>query len=593
MRSQVLPCLAIIGFSICTVFAAQDKPSQPVVTQGDVARFLDDYATRASRLGFSGVLLVEKSGQIILDKGYGLADIGRDIPNSTSTIFYLASLSKQYTAAAILKLESAGKLKVSDPIRQYLPEVPAEKSEITIQQLLTHTSGLDDFGFDPLESDWSVMGRDDAVRGILRAPLRSSPGAKFAYSNTNYILLAAIVERASGKPFQEFVRSNLLGPSGTHSTQFGWSLKGEGDSLQVAHGYAGAEDLGNYLDRRRSWLRVGPGDVLASVVDLDRWFRALKDGSLLPGAEREKMFSMQREIEPGFGYGYGWWIRSSPDKARTIVFHAGDYPGFHSELRWYSADDMTMILATNREIGGRSITEAVLNDLGALIAGKTTSLPHTVAFAPSGSPRFAGEYFLPNGAWLKVSDFHGSLLVEAPVPESLGVLRGENPNVASPCQQDGDRTLNLVLRLKHEGPGLYRTVLTPASMPGEKEFEAEWRSLFDRFGALKSFQILGNLPLKNDGSCESLLRMNYARKTLTMGFVWDHGRLASTEPGAKPPEALIFAPEGDNKFTSYDWNTGKRLRIEFKSDESGNVQTVTLTEPSGPVLLKRQTDPAN
>jgi CubicO group peptidase (beta-lactamase class C family) len=100
MRSQVLPCLAIIGFSICTVFAAQDKPSQPVVTQGDVARFLDDYATRASRLGFSGVLLVEKSGQIILDKGYGLADIGRDIPNSTSTIFYLASLSKQYTAAA-------------------------------------------------------------------------------------------------------------------------------------------------------------------------------------------------------------------------------------------------------------------------------------------------------------------------------------------------------------------------------------------------------------------------------------------------------------------------------------------------------------
>lgn len=150
-----------------------------------------------------------------------------------------------------------------------------------------------------------------------------------------------------------------------------------------------------------------------------------------------------------------------------------------------------------------------------------------------------------------------------------------------------------MLQLKHEGPGLYRTVLTPASMPDEKEFEAEWRSLFDRFGALKSFQILGNLPLKNDGFCESLLRMNYVGKTLTMGFVWDHGHLASTEPGAKPPEAVIFAPEEDNKFMSYDWNTGKRLRMEFKPDESGNVQTLTLTEPSGSVLLKRPTDPAN
>ena len=587
---RILPCFAITGFSFCTVFTAQDKHSQRVVIQGSVGRLLDDYATRASQLGFSGVLLVEKSGQIILHKGYGFADIERETPNSTSTIFYLASLSKQYTAAAILKLESSGKLKVGDPIRQYLVDVPADKSEITIHQLLTHSSGLDDFGFDPLESDWSVMDRDDAVRGILRTALRSSPGAKFAYSNTNYILLAAIVERASGKPIQEFVRSNLLGSSGARSTQFGWSLKG--GSPEVAHSYAGAEDLGNYLDRPRSWLRVGPGDVLASVIDLDRWFRALKDGSILPRAEREKMFSMQREIEPGFGYGYGWWIRSSPDRTRRVVFHAGDYAGFHSELRWYSADEMTMIVATNREIGGRSITEAFLNDLGALIAGKTAPLTQTVAFAPGGSPRFAGKYFLPNGAWLVVSDFHGSLLVEAPTPESLSVLRGESRNGTSSCEQDGDRTLNLVLQLKHEGPGAYRTVLTPSSMPDEKEFEVEWSSLFDRFGTLKSFQILGNLPLRKDGSCESLLRMNYVRKTLTMGFVWDRGRLASTEPGATPPEAVIFAPEAYNKFTSYDWNTGKRLSMEFKSDESGTVQTLTLIEPSGSVLLRRQNDRA-
>src|SRR5205085_8611691 len=168
-------------------------------TQRDLGSRLDEFLRGEEARGFSGAVLVDKEGRVILSKGYGLADRARGTRITEDTIFNVGSLAKQFTAAAILKLEMSGKLKTQDLISKYFDGVPEDKRAITIHQLLTHTSGL------PREhsaNSYDPANRDEMVRRVLALKLKSAPGAKYEYSNTEYMLLAAIIEKVSGQAYE-------------------------------------------------------------------------------------------------------------------------------------------------------------------------------------------------------------------------------------------------------------------------------------------------------------------------------------------------------------------------------------------------------
>ena len=196
---RLIPVLALVlALGGLSPAAAQDRP----VVNGDTGRTLDEYLSRLERFGYSGGALAVRGKDVLLMKAYGLADRARGVPLTTGSVYSLGSITKQFTAAAILTLEMQGKLSVTDPVSKYLDGVPADKAAITLHHLLTHSSGLAS-DFSP--TDFDPVGRDEYVRRAVQSSLLFKPGEGYEYSNAGYSLLAAIVEKVSGQPYEVYL----------------------------------------------------------------------------------------------------------------------------------------------------------------------------------------------------------------------------------------------------------------------------------------------------------------------------------------------------------------------------------------------------
>jgi CubicO group peptidase (beta-lactamase class C family) len=232
-----------------------------VIVRGDAAQRVDAFLSRLAGFDYSGSILIEMGGEIVLRKAYGFADRSRGIANRPDAVFDIGSMSKQFTAAAVLVLQQEGKVSVTDAIGKLLPDVPADKKEITVQQLLTHTAGLpSDFPMvNATEPDYEQVARDEAVRRVLAAPLVFRPGSNWAYSNCGYILLAAIVERASGTPFPDYVRETIFRPAGLTHTGFWCDAELKSRSVALGHDAFGTV-LHDPRTRPLSWCDLGGGE---------------------------------------------------------------------------------------------------------------------------------------------------------------------------------------------------------------------------------------------------------------------------------------------------------------------------------------------
>ena len=575
-------------FGVCsTVLVGQTK--QGMASNDSIASAIEEYGRSASSFGFSGTLLVARGRDVICQNGYGWANQAEKIPNGIETVYYIASLSKQFTATAVLLLEAEGKLKTTDKISTYLKDVPSDKAEITIHQLLTHSSGLPRFGWDESRNDWSVMTRDEAVSGILHQKLDQAPGTIFRYQNANYILLAAVVETLSGKTFQEFVRERLLGPAGIHSALFGIQSTPDRATMdKVALGYSDGSPTGSYLNRPKSWLRVGAGDMLISIGDLYRWHLALRDGKILPAHLCEKLFTIQMNVDSGFGYAYGWWVRQIDNRSR-VVFHGGDFNGYHCEFRWYPESDLYTIVAANSEFHGGSITEKLLNDVNDITKGRRSPLPHVITIGSDQLNRFRGDYDLPNGGGLHVSSDGGQLEIEAEGPIAADILANADPAGTKERELYGNSTLNLIARLKRGELTAYADALASQVAGAESEFKEEWESLGVRMGRLKSYQLLSTIFHSSDEAALSYVRLNFDHGSTVMGYAWKKGKLEYTIPGARPePGTVVFVPSTPFDFSSFDWRSGKLMKISFIENapegmesmklQGHNSQTYTLTK---------------
>lgn len=335
--------------SVVLVAVAAAPPSAPA---GDLAGKMDRWLVES---GFQGNALVTRGGSVLLRKGYGMADREKGTPYTPDTVFSIGSITKQFTAAAILKLEMQGRLRVDDKVAKYLPNVPDDKSGLTLHQLLTHTAGLEsDFA-----GDYDPVGRDEYVRRALVAPLRSRPGAAYFYANSGYSLLGAIVEIASGKPYEAYLRENLFTPAGMGDT--GYRLP-KWDPSRISVGYRRGERWGR-IDEK-PWAEDGPywalranGGMYSTLDDLSRWDRALNGDSILSSAAKAKLYA--RHVREGEGadtyYGYGWSIQDAPGGGRLIAHNGGNGVFFADFLRFVD-EDLVVIVSTNDSTvrGGRA-----------------------------------------------------------------------------------------------------------------------------------------------------------------------------------------------------------------------------------------------
>ncbi len=321
------------------------------VVVGALGAKLDAAVVEAGqKSGFSGEVLVEKDGQVILHKGYGLADRAKKTPVDASTVFSIGSITKAFTAAAILALEQDGKLAVSDPISKHLAGVPAEKAEITIHHLLTHAGGIVDYVDRPGEGgDFAAIEKPEAFKRLMESPLLFKPGQKSEYSNGGYVLLAMIIEKASGKTYQNYVRERLFKPAGMSSSGF-YSEQVWPDG-RVARGYGRRDVRGEIAPNHwpaPTWALLGAGGIVSSTTDLNAWVHAMEDDRVLNSAQRAKAFTAYFPVGPaGAGEGYGWMVGKS--RRGTTVRNVGGANefGFGANIFRYGDDHVTLIATCN------------------------------------------------------------------------------------------------------------------------------------------------------------------------------------------------------------------------------------------------------
>lgn len=311
--------------------------------KGKLGREIDETVMRLSQEGYSGSLLVARDDKVILKKGYGLADRERNIPNTSDTLFNVASVSKVFTAAAILQLEEKGKLQTSDHISKYLGTFPKEKNEATIHHLLTHTSGLVVKG-----AAFDYSSRKSFIQSVKETPVAAKPGEQYQYLNAGYSLLAAIVEEVSGLTFEEYLRRYIFKPAGMKITGYVWEPRFK--NALVAVGYRG-KNLKELKPEPRDtdvWASRGPEGLLTTVGDLYKWIKALDKNKVLSESTKKKMFTAYANDDEGYGWHVGKTARGG-----LLVNRGGGLPAFESELRWYVDEKTVVIFTINNHIGFR------------------------------------------------------------------------------------------------------------------------------------------------------------------------------------------------------------------------------------------------
>jgi CubicO group peptidase (beta-lactamase class C family) len=333
---------------------------------------------------FMGSVLVWKDGQVLLDKGYGYANLEFQVPNAPDTKFRLGSMTKQFTAAAILLLQERGKLKLDDPVKKYIPDAPAAWDKITIRNLLNHTSGVPSFTSLP---DFASHVRNpvapqDEFGWVKDKPLEFAPGTKWAYSNSGYSLLGLIIEKTSGVTYQQFLADNIFKPLGMKDSGY------DSNSIIIARhasGYVPGHDgmaVAGYSDMT---VPYAAGALYSTTHDILTWDQALFGSKVLKPA------SLKAMTTPGLGdYGFGFWIHTA--EGHTDVSHPGAIDGFNTAGHYLTTDKLAVIVLGNLNGPG---PDALSDALMKTALGMPSTLPSerkAVTIDPKSFDALVGTY---------------------------------------------------------------------------------------------------------------------------------------------------------------------------------------------------------
>ena len=335
--------------SLLTLFGVLAACSAPATTTAtpsaqDISSRLDDFLTKqTTERSLSGSVLVAREGKLLLNNGYGEADREKKVPNTARTKFRIASITKQFTAMAVLILQARGKLGVQDRVCAYILNCPPAWEAITFHHLLTHTSGLPDYYS---STDWRTfqatpMTPSGIVAHFMDKPLDFQPGEKWNYSNSGYTVLGTLIEQVSGISYEAFIKENILDPLKMEDTGYLDNTEG------MAVGYATANST-TPADFEDASSLYASGGMYSTVGDLYLWDQALYADKLIPKDLRDKMLTPYLPMSnfAGFSYGYGSMIGEIA--GRRAVGHAGRIEGFSSLNMYFPDDKVAVVILSNQ-----------------------------------------------------------------------------------------------------------------------------------------------------------------------------------------------------------------------------------------------------
>lgn len=524
-----------------------------------------EYVRRAGAYGFSGVVLGTIEDRVVLEEAAGLAEISTRRSNTPDTLFDIGSLAKQFTAAAILKLEEEGRLKTSDRVGRFFPGLPDRIAGLTLHQLLTHTSGLPWDVPDPR----APLTREGFFAWLGGAELQTAAGTRYGYSNAGYTLLAAIVEEASGLPFEAFLRERLFRPSGMSATGY---LTGPLPGHPAARGYLADEDRGfpwdapDNIDGRPSWSAIGAGSVISTARDIDRWAAALLSGRIISDASVARLFACHVETGPGECYGYGWNIEA--ESARRLIWHDGSNGSFWARLSIYPDDGLRFTILSNKSLQHGWIVDARLRQV--LLEGAVPILPPIgTRLAADDIRQLAGRYAFGSAeiAFERVGE---DLFIEPRDREALALL--------VPMERRGEQAEQLTAAaaavLDAAGAGNFDPLRAAATSEDAyqrmRESLVYFRDRGPQLGGFHGFGIIGTSVGPTGVSLATYAFASFGAGRGAIRLVWRGDRLADimiqTAAFVNPPRFAVQRRDSMS-FVAHSLALQRTIEVALGSDD--------------------------
>lgn len=309
---------------------------------------IDNYLAELENIGFYGSVLVEINGHKVISKGYGFSDVEKQIKNLPTTIFDIGSITKQFTASAILKLEMQGKLSTDDKISKYFSNLPEDKQQITIHDLLRHQSGL----VSNVGRDFEKITEKEFLDKVFNSKLQFPIGSSFSYSNIGYSLLAIIIEKASNQTYETYLYENLWKLSQMEMTGY---TRPAFDQIHIAVGYEYDNKVwGKPTDKEWDesspyWHLKGNGGILSTTEDLYKWHKCLLTENVLSKAAKQKLYhpKLRAEETENSYYAYGWDV-SKTNRNTLQVWHNGTNRILYADFLRYIDEKVTFIMLSNK-----------------------------------------------------------------------------------------------------------------------------------------------------------------------------------------------------------------------------------------------------
>jgi D-alanyl-D-alanine carboxypeptidase len=378
------------ALSLALALSAVPALAAGPVSTSDLAAYADRLVAAVYPAGQPGAaVLVEKDGKAVLRKGYGMANLELGVPVTPESVFEIGSITKQFTAAAILLLQERGQLRVEDPITKYLTDYPTHGQTITIENLLTHTSGIPSYTGIP---EWYPHIREDIKPADLIAffkdkPLEFNPGEQWSYDNSGFFLLGMIVEKASGKTYEQFVEEEIFAKLGMAHSRYGHSeeiipLRASGYSKDDA-GYRNAD----FISMTQPYAA---GALMSTVDDLAIWSRALQGETLLRKASLDRMLTAAH-LKSGAGTQYGYGIGVLDFQGTRVIQHGGDVNGYTANVTWVPSEHLFVAILSNNDS-----SDPRPDDLALRIVAKATAKAmedrKTLQLDPQALDAYTGVY---------------------------------------------------------------------------------------------------------------------------------------------------------------------------------------------------------
>jgi D-alanyl-D-alanine carboxypeptidase len=362
------------------------------------------------------IVLAARDGRALFKRAYGLADLEYSTMLEPDMLMRIGSVTKQFTAAVILRLQEIGKLRVTDTVATYLPDYPETGRTITVEQLLTHTSGLPNFTALPeYASGESRRLSVDALLAMFKdRALEFPPGSRYAYSNSGYAVLGAIIEKLTQQSYADALREYILVPIGARDTRY--------DSFEriLPRRARGYERDGSgfrnapYLDMSQPFAA---GALVSTVDDLLTWDTALTSGRILKPESLAKMMAPFRLADGTLShYGYGWLL--SDYAGRSVAEHSGGINGFRCHVVRIAGDNVYVAVLSNDGSSGRRPTQ-LARKIASLLVGAPLTEPPATALPPSVLDQFAGRYRFPRDAPVSIARDGDHLRMEGPAGEVI------------------------------------------------------------------------------------------------------------------------------------------------------------------------------